>query len=89
MFTGTKEQYLAVLERAIKQAAYTVLTLIGTNQVGITDIDWVNVANVAALSAVVSVVGSFASWKVGGVEGPSLGPEAPKDQVVVVREGDQ
>ena len=47
--------------RAIKTVAQTAVALIGTNAVGITDVNWVGVASGAALAGVVSVLTSIAT----------------------------
>lgn len=51
---------LAALVRAVKTAAQTAVALVGTNAVGITEVDWVAVGSAAALSAVLSVLTSIA-----------------------------
>ena len=55
--------------RAVKTVAQTVLALITTNKVGITDIDWAAVASVAALAGVASILTSLAGL-----------PEVPEDE---------
>jgi len=47
--------------RAIKTAAQTAISLIGTNAIGITAVDWVAVVSAAALAAVVSLLTSVAT----------------------------
>lgn len=42
--------------RTIKTMAETAIAVIGTNAVGITDVDWVGVVSAAALSGVVTVL---------------------------------
>ena len=42
--------------RTLKTMAETALALIGTNTVGITDVDWVGVLSACALSAVITVL---------------------------------
>lgn len=47
--------------RAIKTFAQTAVALIGTNAVGITDVNWLGVASGAALAGVVSILTSVAT----------------------------
>ena len=66
-----EEWAIAALTRAVKTAAQTAVALIGTGSVGFTDLDWVQVASVAA---VVSLLTSVATDlpEVGGAQpGPS------------------
>ena len=51
---------LAALTRAIKTFAQTAVSLIGTGAVGFTDLDWVQIASVAGVAAVVSLLTSVA-----------------------------
>ncbi|MBS5865703.1 MAG: holin [Coriobacteriaceae bacterium] len=46
--------------RAIKTAAQTLVTLIGTNAVSIVELDWVQMAGVTATTAVLSLLTSLA-----------------------------
>lgn len=46
--------------RAIKTVAQTAVALIGTNAMGVTDVNWVGVASGAALSGIVSMLTSLA-----------------------------
>lgn len=50
----------AALVRAAKTAAQTAVALIGTGAVGFTDLDWVRIASVAGVAAVVSLLTSLA-----------------------------
>jgi uncharacterized protein (DUF58 family) len=47
--------------RAVKTFAQTAVSLVGTNTMGITQIDWVGVLSGAALAAVLSVLTSIAT----------------------------
>ena len=42
--------------RAAKTMAETALALIGTNTIGITEVDWVGIASACALSGVVTLL---------------------------------
>lgn len=53
------------IERAVKTAAQTAVALIGTGMVGILDVDWVQVASVSAVAALLSVLTSIGSGTVG------------------------
>jgi hypothetical protein len=46
--------------RAVKTVAQTAVALIGTNAIGITEVDWIGVASGAALAGVVSLLTSLA-----------------------------
>jgi hypothetical protein len=59
----------ALLIRAVRTVAQTAVSLIGTNAMGITDVNWIGVASGAALAGIVSVLTSIATDL----------PEAPKD----------
>lgn len=50
----------AALIRAIKTMAQTAIALIGTNTVGITEIDWLAVGSASLLAGVVSILTSIA-----------------------------
>ena len=45
--------------RAIKTVAQTAVALIGTNAIGITEVNWIGVASGAALAGVVSLLTSL------------------------------
>ena len=42
--------------RAVKTMAQTAVSLIGTNTVGITEVDWIAVLSVSALAGIVSLL---------------------------------
>ena len=42
--------------RAVKTMAETALAIIGTNTIGITEVDWVGVLSACALSGVITVL---------------------------------
>ena len=46
--------------RAIKTVAQTAVALIGTNSIGMTDVNWQAVASAAVLSGIVSLLTSVA-----------------------------
>jgi len=46
--------------RAIKTAAQTAVALIGTGAVGFTDLDWLHIASVSGVAAVLSLLTSLA-----------------------------
>lgn len=50
----------AALIRAIKTMAQTAIALIGTNAVGITEVDWMAVGSASLLAGVVSILTSIA-----------------------------
>ena len=49
----------AALVRAVRTVAQTAVALIGTNAIGITEVNWVGVASGAALAGVVSLLTSL------------------------------
>lgn len=51
----------AAIIRAVRTMAQTAVALIGTNAVGVTEVNWVGVASGAALAGVVSVLTSIAT----------------------------
>ena len=52
----TKNWLKAAEVRTVKTMAETALALIGTNTIGITDVDWVGVLSACALSGVVTIL---------------------------------
>lgn len=56
-----KEFWKAVGIRALRTACQSAVALVGTNAVGVTDVNWVGVASGAALSAILSVLTSVAA----------------------------
>lgn len=46
--------------RAIKTAAQSAIALIGTGAVGFTDLDWLQIASVSGVAAVLSILTSIA-----------------------------
>lgn len=66
--------WLATGERAVKTAAQAAVTMIGTNAIGITEIDWAGLGSVAAFAGFASALSSLASAGIGN-SGPSLASE--------------
>lgn len=52
----TKKWLKAAGVRTVKTMAETALAIIGTNTIGITDVNWVGVLSACALSGVVTVL---------------------------------
>jgi hypothetical protein len=73
----------ATLERAVKTFVQTLLALLGTDAAGVLSVDLVAAAQVAGSAALLSVLTSFASSKV-GVAGPSLAGESVAPRIEVV-----
>lgn len=55
-----KDWWKAAGTRALKTTAQSALALIGTNAIGVTDVDWIAVASAAALAGIVSLLTSLA-----------------------------
>ena len=51
----------AALNRAVRTMAQVAVAQIATNGVGVTDIDWVGIASVAAVAGIASVLNSIAT----------------------------
>ena len=60
MKTYWKKWFRAAGVRAIKTFAQVAVSLISTGMVGFTDLDWIQIASVAGVSAVVSLLTSVA-----------------------------
>ena len=52
----TKKWLNAAAVRTVKTMAETAIALIGTNTMGITDVDWLGVLSACALSGVVTIL---------------------------------
>lgn len=63
--------WTATLERAIKTAAQSLITLIGTEAVGILALDWGQILSVTATMTLLSVLTSVASGPI-GEPGPGM-----------------
>ena len=69
-----REWGVAALIRAAKTAAQTAVALIGTGAVGFTDLDWVRIASVSGVAAVLSLLTSIAT-ALPEVDGAQVGKE--------------
>lgn len=56
MSTKTKKWIKAVAVRTVKTMAEMAIALIGTNAIGITDVDWIGVLSGCALAGVVTIL---------------------------------
>lgn len=55
-----KKWLKAALIRSVKTMAQTAVALIGTNAIGVTEVDWFAVASASVLAGIVSVLTSVA-----------------------------
>lgn len=95
MIYATKTFWADTAVRALKTFAQAAVALLGANAAGILTVDWVNLASVSGLAAVVSVLTSISSADSVGVPkvtdvntnpGPTPGPE---DYVVDTSDADE
>lgn len=57
----SKEFWVATLERAITAFAAALIAAIGSDQIGVLDIDWVGAGSLAGTTAVLSILTSIVS----------------------------
>lgn len=74
----------ASLERSLKAFGQTLLAAFGTDQIGLFDMDWTQALSLAASAAVLSILTSVGSAKLGKNAGPSLAGESTKPRTVIV-----
>ena len=67
----TSEFWAATGERAVKTAAQTGIALIGTDQVGILNLDWAQIGSVTATAVILSILTSIVG-DTAGKNGPSF-----------------
>lgn len=67
----TKSFAFASLERAVKTFAQAAVAVLVGNVTGLLEVDWIQLASVSGLAALVSVLTSVASGAVTG-DGPSI-----------------
>lgn len=67
-----KEFCVAAGIRALKTFAQALIAIIGTDAIGVTDVDWMQAAEVAALAAILSLLMSAASMPFGEKGTPGL-----------------
>lgn len=61
----TKQWWLKVSERMAKAAAMTFTSLVGTDQLGIKELDWGFIGYMVAVMSALSLAGSIAATKIG------------------------
>ena len=81
-YMTTAEFWASTFERAVKTFAQAAVALIGTGAAGVTELDWQQIGSVALVAAIVSVLTSLASDRI-GMPGPSLVKEAVQVPVEV------
>ena len=75
MFSTTFWRY--AFERAIKTFAQTVVALLSASGIGLLNAPWIQVLSVAGMTALLSVLTSVASTRVGEPDSPNLSRSAP------------
>lgn len=76
--------WIASAERAVKTLAQTLVALIGTNAVGVMDLDWAQMLGVSATATILSVLTSIASNGLGSNVGPSLTDETIEPDPIII-----
>jgi len=71
-------------ERALKTFVQTLVAGLGTAQVGILDMPWETALGLAASAAILSLLTSVGSARLGSKVGPSLVGESTQPETVVV-----
>jgi hypothetical protein len=61
-----------IIERAVKTGCQTAAALIGTQAIGVLELDWTQIAGVTATATILSVLTSIGSEGFGPTDGPSL-----------------
>lgn len=84
MTYASKTFWTATVERAIKTAAQSLITLIGTEAVGILALDWGQILSVTATMTLLSVLTSVASGPIGEpgpgmMSGEAIAQPAPRE----------
>lgn len=67
----TREFWASSAERAVKTAAQTAIALIGTEAVGVFNLDWAQIGSVVATATILSLLTSIAG-DTAGKNGPSF-----------------
>lgn len=72
----SKDFWTATAERALKTFVQVIVATFGTAQMGVLELPWEQALSLAASAAILSVLTSLGSVKLGPSSGPSLAGES-------------
>jgi hypothetical protein len=76
--------WLATLERAIVAFSASLIAVIGSTQVGITDIEWFGAFSISATAAILSILTAVVSGTATGRGPATFGPETTAPETILV-----